>query len=210
MNQFLWPLRAAFQRAYPLRTIVQSTTTSISGIKMLIKPGVKGELNAGKFCMYVYMCRIVSYYSGMRYLGVDYGSSRVGLALSDEAGTMGFPHAILKNTKRLIDELRVIIAKENIGAVVIGESRNLAGGENAIAKDARELGSLITERTGVPVFYESEVFTSAEARRAPAKEIKSRAAKPHADVDSSAAALILTSYLSRRDNVKVSAYDINR
>ena len=146
----------------------------------------------------------------MRYLGVDYGSSRVGLALSDEAGTMGFPHTILRNTKRLIDELRVIIAKENIGAVVIGESRTLAGGENPIAEGARAFGSLITEQTGVPVFYESEVFTSAEARRAPAKEIKSRASKKHVDVDASAAALILTSYLSRRDNVKVSTYDINR
>lgn len=146
----------------------------------------------------------------MRYLGIDYGSKRVGLALSDEAGTMGFPNAIITNTPRLIDELHVIIAKENIGAVVIGESRNLAGGENAIAKDARELGSIITERTGVPVFYESEVFTSVEARRAPAKEIKSREAKARGAVDASAAALILTSYLSRRDNVKLSAHDINR
>ena len=135
----------------------------------------------------------------MRYLGIDYGSKRVGLALSDEAGTIGFPHAILKNTRRLIDELRVIIAKENIGAVVVGESRSLAEGENAIAKDARELGSLITERTGTPVFYESEVFTSVEARRVPAKEIKSRAPKSRAAVDASAAALILTSYLSRSD-----------
>ena len=143
------------------------------------------------------MCRIVSYNSGMRYLGIDYGSKRIGLALSDEAGTMGFPNTILKNTPQLIDELRVIIAKENIGAVVIGESRNLAGDENAIAKDARKLGSLITERTGVPVFYESEVFTSVEARRAPAKEVKSRAPQKHVDVDASAASLILTSYLSR-------------
>ena len=133
----------------------------------------------------------------MRYLGIDYGSKRVGLALSDEAGTMGFPNTILKNTPQLIDELRVIIAKENIGAVVIGESRNLAGDENAIAKDARKLGSLITERTGVPVFYESEVFTSAQARRASAKEVKSRAPQKHVDVDASAASLILTSYLSR-------------
>ena len=133
----------------------------------------------------------------MRYLGVDYGSKRVGLALSDEAGTMGFPHAIVPNTPRLADELYILIAKENIGVVVIGESRNLAGGENAIAKDARELGSLITEHTGTPVFYESEMFTSAQARRAPAKEIKSRAPQKHVDVDASAAALILTSYLSR-------------
>ncbi|MDO8566722.1 MAG: Holliday junction resolvase RuvX [bacterium] len=137
----------------------------------------------------------------MRYLGIDYGSKRVGLALSDEAGTMGFPHAIIVNTSRLIDDLCALIAKENIKAVVIGESRTLSGGENAVAKDARALGSLITKRISTPVFYESEVFTSAEARRAPAKAEKTRAPKEHVRVDASAAALILTSYLSRRDKI---------
>ncbi len=136
----------------------------------------------------------------MRYLGVDYGSKKIGLALSDEGGTMGFPHTIVVNTPRLIDELCALIAKENIGAVVIGESRTLSGGENPIAKDASLLGTLITERAGIPVFFESEVFTSAEARRAPEKEIKSRAHKRRTDVDASAAALILTSFLSRTDH----------
>ena len=133
----------------------------------------------------------------MRYLGIDYGSSKVGLALSDEAGRMGFPHSIITNTPRLVDELCTLIAKENIGAVVIGESRMLTGGENPIAKDARALGSNISERSGTPVFYESEVFTSAAARRAPEKQAKSRSPKSHTKVDASAAALILTSYLSR-------------
>ena len=146
----------------------------------------------------------------MRYLGVDYGSKKIGLALSDEAGTMGFPHTIIPNTPQLIDELCALIAKENIGAVVIGESRNLAGGENPIAKDARALGAQLTERAGTPIFFESEVFTSAEARRAPSpaegesasggKGRKTRAAKPRANVDASAAALILTSYLSRTNH----------
>ena len=134
----------------------------------------------------------------MRYLGIDYGSKRVGLALSDEAGMMGFPHAIVANTPRLVDELCALIAKENVGAVVIGESRTLQGGENAIAKEARSLGSFITEHAGTPVFYESEVFTSAHARRAPKKEVKSRAPKSRAPVDASAAALILTGYLTRQ------------
>lgn len=136
----------------------------------------------------------------MRYLGVDYGSKKIGLALSDESGAMGFPHSIIQNTPRLIDDLCAFIAKENVGAVVIGESRTLVGGENPIAKDARALGTLITERAGVPVFFESEVFTSAQARRAPEKEGKSRAPKKHVAVDDSAAALILTGYLSRTDH----------
>ncbi len=136
----------------------------------------------------------------MRYLGVDYGSKKIGLALSDEAGVMGFPHSVVSNTPRLVDELCALIAKENVGAVVVGESRNLIGGENPIAADARMFGNLITEHAGIPVFFESEVFTSAEARRAPAKETKSRKMKRHSDVDASAAALILTSYLSRANH----------
>lgn len=133
----------------------------------------------------------------MRYAGIDYGSKRIGIALSDEAGTMGFPHSIVRNTPRLVGEICALIAREKIGAIVIGESRNLAGADNPIAKDARALGELLAEGAGVPVFYESEVFTSAEARRAPEKEMKSRGAKRRGAVDDSAAALILTSYLSR-------------
>ena len=134
----------------------------------------------------------------MRYLGVDYGSSKIGLALSDESGAMGFPHSIIPNTPKLVDELCALVAKENIGAVVIGESRTLAGGDNPIAEAARAFGALLTERAGVPVFYESEVFTSTEARRVPGKEIKSRSPKKHVAVDASAAALILTGYLTRQ------------
>jgi putative Holliday junction resolvase len=136
----------------------------------------------------------------MRYLGVDYGSKKIGLALSDETGTMGFPHIILENTPRLVDEVCALIAHEKVGAIVIGESRNLAGGENPIAKNARAFGKQLAERARVPIFYESEIFTSAEARRAPAKEAKSRSPKRRTDVDASAAALILTSYLSRTNH----------
>ena len=133
----------------------------------------------------------------MRYLGVDYGSSKIGLALSDEGGVMGFPHAIIPNTPRLIDEVSALVEREGVGAVIIGDSRTLSGGENRIAERARAFGESLAERSGKPVFYESEVFTSAEARRLPGKEVKSRSSKVHAKVDASAAALILTSYLSR-------------
>jgi putative holliday junction resolvase len=133
----------------------------------------------------------------MRYLGIDYGSSKIGLALSDEAGTMGFPHTVVTNTPRLVDDLCILIAEKNVTAVVIGESRSLGGADNPIAKDAHALGDRLTERAGIPVLYESEVFTSAEALRSPHKEAKSRAPKERKIVDDQAAALILTSYLSR-------------
>ena len=94
----------------------------------------------------------------MRYLGVDYGSRKIGLALSDEGGTMGFPHAIITNTAKLVDELCALIAKENIGAVVIGESRTLSGGENPIAQDARALVLEIAVPVGVEVLVRRPDF----------------------------------------------------
>ncbi len=143
----------------------------------------------------------------MRYLGVDYGTKKVGLALSDEGGTMGFPHAVVPNTPRLASDLTALIEREGIGAVVIGHSHALSGEDNSIASLARALGQTLSLHADIPVHYESEVYTSVEAKRLPEpyfaeatkgkKPRKSRAPKRHEDIDASAAALILTSYLSR-------------
>jgi putative Holliday junction resolvase len=136
----------------------------------------------------------------MRYLGVDYGSKRIGLALSDEAGTMGFPHAVIPNKPRLVDEIAELIERERVDAIVIGDSRNFAGNENPIASEANAFGNAVGQLSHKPVFFESEIFTSVEARRAPEKEVKTRALRREARVDASAAALILTSYLSRTNH----------
>ncbi|HET9641461.1 MAG TPA: Holliday junction resolvase RuvX [Candidatus Paceibacterota bacterium] len=136
----------------------------------------------------------------MRHLGIDYGSSKIGLALSDESGAMGFPHSILTNTPHVLDELVALVAKENVGVVVVGESKNLDGSDNPIAQDAQALGRALSERTGVPVVFEPETYTTQEARRSPSKQPKTRAPKSRKNVDASAAALILTSYLSKSDH----------
>jgi putative Holliday junction resolvase len=133
----------------------------------------------------------------MRYLGIDYGTKNIGLALSDESASMGFPHSIVPNRPKLVADLLALIAKEEVGAVVIGDSRDYHGKDNAVAVGARALGAALAERAGVPVFYEWEGLTSAEARRAPEKAPKSRSPVVHAQVDASAAAIILTSYLSK-------------
>lgn len=129
----------------------------------------------------------------MRYLGIDFGTKKVGLALSDESGAMGFPHGILPNSPRLLAEVSALIAKENVGAIVIGESLDFSGKENPVAKDARAFGEELSEATGLPVSYEFEALTSQEASRS-IDGTRERQANP---IDASAAALILTSYLSR-------------
>jgi putative holliday junction resolvase len=128
----------------------------------------------------------------MRYMGIDYGTRKVGLAFSDEAGTMGFPFDIVPNDSHLSDALSLLIETQNIGAVVIGESRDFSGNLNPVANPARALGDELTCRTGVPVHYEPELLTTQQARR------DFEGVHTHGgDVDASAAALILTGYLER-------------
>lgn len=129
----------------------------------------------------------------MRYLGIDFGTKKIGLALSDEAGTMGFPHGIVPNDGRLIDEILALIARKEVGAVVMGESRDYAGNENLVAKEAKEFAQLLERRADIPVYFEPEMLTTQEARR-DFEGVRTSGIVP---VDASAAAIILTSYLSR-------------
>lgn len=128
----------------------------------------------------------------MRHLGIDYGTHEVGLALSDEAGVMGFPYRTLRNSERIVEEIAALVEQERVQRIVIGESRDGSGVENAAGIAARAFGDLLAVRTNLPVAYELEAFTTQEARR----DIEG-ARKVTGRVDDRAAALILTSYLSR-------------
>ena len=145
----------------------------------------------------------------MRYLGIDYGTGKVGLALSDEAGTMGFPKDVFENDGRLGSRVRELAAAEGVGAIVIGDSMDMSGKPNPVAAEAKAFGARLSEESGLPVYYEIEMLTTQEARRSldgthpnavtdsARKRTKGAAAYGTGAVDASAAALILTSYLSR-------------
>lgn len=128
----------------------------------------------------------------MRHLGIDFGTKKVGIALSDEAGTMGFPKGVLPNDNLLLDVVAKLIADERVERIVMGESRDYSGNENSVMKDARAFAAALTERTGVPVAYELEMLTTQEARR----DFEGVHNAKSGNVDASAAAIILTSYLS--------------
>ncbi|MGB4076832.1 MAG: Holliday junction resolvase RuvX [Minisyncoccia bacterium] len=128
----------------------------------------------------------------MRYLGIDYGTGKVGIALSDEAGTMGFPKGSYRNDARLFDSVVALAQAEKVTAVVIGDSRDLSGVENPVAQEAQAFGRELQRVLNVPVYYEFEAFSTQEARRAP------DGARTMGAQDAAAAALILTSYLSRQ------------
>ena len=129
----------------------------------------------------------------MRHLGIDYGTKKIGLALSDEAGTMGFPHGIVQNDSRALGEIEKLVKSERVERTVMGESIAPSGQENPVAKDARAFVEELSQRTGVAAVFEPEMYTTQEARR----DFEGVHISRGGNVDASAAALILTSYLSR-------------
>ena len=74
-------------------------------------------------------------------LGIDYGTKRIGVALSDEAGQFGQPHSVIKNSKAAKDEvlekILEIVKTEQVAEVVIGESKDFKGQDNAVMAEIR-------------------------------------------------------------------------
>lgn len=139
----------------------------------------------------------------MKYLGIDYGTKKIGLALSDSDGTLAFPHATIKAGEGALGEIIEIINRNEVEGVVVGESRNATGEKNPVMEDIEQFAKDLRELSQLPVHFEAEFFTSALAARQFTPDAKSRKANPSQDkLDASAAALILQSYLDRKNDTK--------
>lgn len=129
----------------------------------------------------------------MKFIGIDYGTKRVGIALSDSTNKFAIPHVVLPNSKRLIDDVNEIVCEHAVTHVVIGESKNFKGQDNEIMVKIRELKERIENVLDLPVMFEPEFLTSHQAEHPGAKREL---------IDASAAAIILQSYLDRLANVE--------
>lgn len=128
-----------------------------------------------------------------RILGVDYGTKRIGLAISDDLRITARPLEVVARA-RIIDALRRITSEYDIDRIVVGLPTSLGGKEGTSAEAARELGSEVEERFGVTVEYVDERFTSRMAQSALLESgMKRRDRKER--VDKVAAAIILQTYL---------------
>lgn len=137
----------------------------------------------------------------MKYIGIDYGTKRVGVALSDSDGTLARPMAVLKNDGSLLDEIDELIAKEGIEAIVVGASEG-----NKVQTAIGELIAQLTLTTMLPVETMTEAFSSMEAHGGKGKERNAaratRAPQKPSDLDARAAAVILQRYLDMQSRKK--------
>jgi putative Holliday junction resolvase len=125
----------------------------------------------------------------MRYIGIDYGTKRVGIAVSDESGRFALPKEVLANDEKLIEAISALAKEVHAKAVIIGESKNYKGKDNAIMERIKAFRGKL-EALGLKVVFEPEFMTSYAAQRFQGKN------ELH---DASAAALILQSFLDKEN-----------
>lgn len=134
----------------------------------------------------------------MKYLAIDYGQKRTGIAVSDTGGSMAFPRkTILMRTRAaFFEELLALIEAEAADAIVIGLPIDLDGEESLTTRQVRNFSRSLARRTTLPLFWMEEALSSYEAER-DLRDAGRSAAKGRAVLDQQAAVRILQSFLDQ-------------
>lgn len=133
----------------------------------------------------------------MKFLAIDYGLRRTGIAVSDPNGSMAFPRkTIIQNTReQFFAELLACIEEEKAEAIVVGLPLLLNGEESTITKQVRNFTARLRRRSPLPVYFTPEAFSSCEAS-AELREAGLSFKESEEVVDQQAAVCILRSFLS--------------
>jgi putative holliday junction resolvase len=139
----------------------------------------------------------------MRVLGLDLGSKRIGVAVSDRSGTVATPLTVItRRGSRRQDHARLaaLVREEEAELVVVGLPLTMAGEQGRAATAAVEEAEALATVVGVPVETHDERLTTVTAERSLAAAGR-RGPRRRQVVDKVAAAIILQSWLDRRAEV---------
>lgn len=133
----------------------------------------------------------------MRYLAIDYGTKRTGLAICDRAETIASPLAVIHGQKELLKKIAEVVETENVEAVVLGLPLNMTGSESAQTRLVLKFAEQLKDHLHIPVHLQDERLSSfiAEEKLASAKFTKEKMRKR---LDAVAAAEILEAFLEQK------------
>ena len=134
----------------------------------------------------------------MRILAVDYGDSRIGLAVSDKLGIIASPVGTIKSVgmRGDVDELSRKAQELTAELIILGLPLNMDGSEGERAEKTRKLGSVLSKVSGLPVEFMDERLTTVSAERV-LDEAEMRWDKRKKVVDTISAQIILQTYLDK-------------
>jgi putative Holliday junction resolvase len=133
-----------------------------------------------------------------RIMGIDYGSVRIGIALSDPMQIISRPYKVILNKgKEVFFEIKKIIESQNVGKVVLGLPYKLDGGDSEKTIEVREFKKHLKEVISIPIILWDETYTTSDANEI-LKEMGYNTRESRKVVDKIAASIILKDFLDRR------------
>lgn len=135
-----------------------------------------------------------------RIMGIDFGSVRIGISLSDPLKIIAQGLKTIPNDTRAVDAVVSIIEDQHVEKIIVGNPLNLKGEESAKGEEVREFVKRLSSKTSVEVLMLDERFTSVMAQRSiidMGVKKKSRSTNK-GRVDEMAAAILLQGYLDSK------------
>jgi putative holliday junction resolvase len=132
----------------------------------------------------------------MRILAVDFGTVRIGTALSDELKMLAAPYKVIPYSKDAAETLAALAAQENVESVVIGMPYALDGTESSMTRQTKNFAARLRPLLSCPVIEWDEAFSSRKAgERMRSAGMKKKKRQVKGTTDTWAAAIILQEYL---------------
>ena len=139
-----------------------------------------------------------------KYIGLDYGSVRIGIALSDETKTFAFGKEFIDNDKNALSRINSLINSENISRIILGYPKNLKGERTKQTLEVEtfeEKLRTIINTNDVIIIRWDERFTSKMAADSLIESgMKKKKRQQKGNIDIVSAALLLQSYLDTEKN----------
>ena len=134
---------------------------------------------------------VLSWY--MKYLGIDYGEKRIGVAVSDAQGRAAFPKKVVFNrgNPQMMAQLQALVKDEHVSRIVVGLPIGLNSEETSQTSATREFADALRDAAGILVEFENEMLTT---------HMVQGAGIPREHTDEAAATVILQSYLDRQNS----------
>lgn len=131
-----------------------------------------------------------------RWIGIDYGKKRIGIASTDPLGLIAFPLKTL-TSEEIIPFLKSYTIQENIAGIVIGLPLDLQNKENEITELVKKFTRLLQRHLPtLPFYHHDERFTSILAQRSLLESgLPKKKRQEKKRLDAISASLILTSFL---------------
>jgi putative Holliday junction resolvase len=134
----------------------------------------------------------------MRYLAIDYGDKRTGLAICDPAETIASPLLVIEGQKDLVEKIVCLVKGENVEAIVLGLPLNMDDSKGPQAERVTRFAEQLKKHIHIPIHFQDERLSSfgAEGKLAPAELTRKKKKKR---LDAVAAAEILEAFLEQKN-----------